>query len=80
MTSNMLFIGNHLNSMAWLAFLTEKEVATAAIFLTTTITDIKISPGQTYHLSFDQSDDKGQKAKAIFFIQFNDTYYNWQDW
>ena len=54
------------------AFLKEKEVATAAIFLTTTITDIKISPGQSYHLPFDQSDDEGQKVKAIFFIQFND--------
>ena len=53
-------------------FTREMEVATAANFLTTNKTELKISPGQAYRLPFFQSDDEGQKAKAIFFIQSND--------
>ena len=54
------------------SFTREMEVATAANFLSTNETELKISPGQAYRLPFNQSDDEGQKAKAIFFIQSND--------
>ena len=53
-------------------FARKMEVATDANFLFTNETDLKISPGEVYHLPFNQSDDKGQHAKAIFFIQSND--------
>jgi len=53
-------------------FSREMEVATAANFLSTNKTDLKIAPGRVYHLPFNQSDDEGQRAKAVFFIQSND--------
>ncbi|XP_065888116.1 uncharacterized protein [Dysidea avara] len=53
-------------------FAREMEIATDANFLSTNETDLRISPGETYHLPFNQSDDKGQQAKTVFFIQSND--------
>ena len=52
-------------------FVREMEVATDANFLTTNKSELKISPGQAYHLPFIQSDDKGQPASTVLFIQSN---------
>jgi len=53
-------------------FVREMEIATDANFLSTNISELKISPGQAYHLPFTQSDDKGQPASTVLFIQSND--------
>lgn len=36
-------------------------------------TKVTISPGEKYHLQFNQSDDEGNVAKAVFYVQSKDT-------
>ena len=73
-------INDTKNAFHWKAFkfngksgkenFTRDEIATAANFLSVTNqTMVTVSLGEEYHLPFTQSDDEGQNAKAIFFIQ-----------
>ena len=52
-------------------FTRNSEIATTATVLSinTSQARVTVSPGEEYHLPFIQSDDEGQNAKAIFFIQ-----------
>ena len=49
------------------------EIATAAnVFSVTSQSAVIVSPGEEFKLPFSQSDDEGQNAQTIFFIQSDD--------
>ena len=52
-----------------------KEIATDTTYYSVPPngTKVTISPGEKYHLQFNQSDDEGHDAKAIFYVQSKDT-------
>ena len=54
-------------------FTRDSEIATAANVLSviTSQVTVTVSPGEEHRLPFTQSDDEGQNAKAVFFIQSN---------
>ena len=56
-------------------FTRDSEIATAANVFSVanqSAAAVKVSPGEEYHLPFHQSDDEGQNASTIFFIQSDD--------
>ena len=51
-----------------------KEIATDTTYYSVPLSGTKVTvfPGEKYHLQFNQSDDEGRDAKAIFYVQSKD--------